>query len=188
MSKTKPLSERLLLWLPFGWLVLFFLIPFVIVAKLSFSQAALSQPPYEPLFFLGVGWDALLQKLESLSPASYSLLVEDGLYLDAYLSSLRLAALATLLTLLIGYPLAYAIARAPQRWRAPLLLLAIAPFWTSFLIRVYAWIAILKDEGLLNLVLLKLGLISEPLQIMASDTAVLIGITYAYLPFMILPL
>jgi putrescine transport system permease protein len=188
MSQMRPISERLIFWLPFAWLVLFFLVPFLIVAKISLSQAALSQPPYEPVFSLADGWESLLSKLSGLSLSSYDMLIEDGLYLAAYGSSLRLAALATGLTLLIGYPLAYAIARAPVRWRASLLLLAVAPFWTSFLIRVYAWIAILKDEGLLNWLLIKAGLISEPLQIMASDTAVLIGITYAYLPFMILPL
>ncbi len=188
MSQTRPISERLIFWLPFAWLVLFFLVPFLIVVKISLSQAALSQPPYEPVLTMVDGWDGLLSKLAGLSLTSYDLLIEDGLYLAAYASSLRLAALATCLTLLIGYPLAYAIARAPVGWRASLLLLAVAPFWTSFLIRVYAWIAILKDEGLLNWALMTVGIISEPLQIMASDTAVLIGITYAYLPFMVLPL
>jgi len=188
MRDKRTWAERFVLGAPFLWLALFFLVPFLIVLKISFSQAALSQPPYEPVLSLADGWAGLIEKLGALSLSSYETLLGDSLYFDAYLSSLRLAVLATLLTLLIGYPLAYAIARAPERSRPALLMLAIAPFWTSFLIRVYAWIAILKDEGLLNLALMKLGLISQPLQIFATDWAVLIGITYSYLPFMILPL
>lgn len=188
MRRQRSFAERVVLGAPFLWLALFFLVPFAIVLKISFSQAALAQPPYEPVLSLSDGIGALLDKLATLSTASYETLWADSLYLDAYLSSLRLALLATLLTLIISYPLAYAIARASERSRPALLMLAIAPFWTSFLIRVYAWIAILKDEGLLNVALMKLGLISEPLQIFATDWAVLIGITYSYLPFMILPL
>lgn len=188
MRDKRTWAERFVLGAPFLWLALFFLVPFLIVLKISFSQAALSQPPYEPVLSLADGLAGLIEKLSALGLSSYESLLGDSLYLDAYLSSLRLAVLATLLTLLIGYPLAYAIARAPERSRPALLMLAIAPFWTSFLIRVYAWIAILKDEGLLNLALMKLGLISQPLQIFATDWAVLIGITYSYLPFMILPL
>ena len=188
MRRQRSFAERVVLGAPFLWLALFFLVPFVIVLKISFSQAALAQPPYEPVLSLAEGVGALLEKLATLSAASYETLLGDSLYLDAYLSSLRLAVMATVLTLLIGYPLAYAIARSSERVRPALLMLAIAPFWTSFLIRVYAWIAILKDEGLLNVALMKLGLISEPLQIFATDWAVLIGITYSYLPFMILPL
>lgn len=188
MRDKRTWAERLVLRVPFLWLTLFFLVPFLIVLKISFSQAALSQPPYEPVLSFADGWMGLFEKLGMFSLSSYEMLWGDSLYLDAYLSSLRLAVLATLLTLLIGYPLAYAIARAPEASRPALLMLAIAPFWTSFLIRVYAWIAILKDEGLLNLALMKLGLISEPLQIFATDWAVLIGLTYSYLPFMILPL
>ena len=188
MRRQRSFAERVVLGAPFLWLALFFLVPFVIVLKISFSQAALAQPPYEPVLSLAEGVGALLEKLATLSAASYETLWSDSLYLDAYLSSLRLAVMATVLTLLIGYPLAYAIARSSERVRPALLMLAIAPFWTSFLIRVYAWIAILKDEGLLNVALMKLGLISEPLQIFATDWAVLIGITYSYLPFMILPL
>jgi putrescine transport system permease protein len=188
MRAQRSWAERFVLGAPGLWLVLFFLVPFLIVLKISFSQAALSQPPYEPVLSLTADWTSLLEKLSALTAASYETVLGDSLYLDAYLSSLRLAVCATLLTLLIGYPLAYAIARAPEHSRPALLMLAIAPFWTSFLIRVYAWIAILKDEGLLNLALMKLGLISKPLQIFATDWAVLIGITYSYLPFMILPL
>ena len=188
MRRQRSFAERVVLGAPFLWLALFFLVPFVIVLKISFSQAALAQPPYEPVLSLAEGVGALLEKLATLSAASYETLWSDSLYLDAYLSSFRLAVMATVLTLLIGYPLAYAIARSSERVRPALLMLAIAPFWTSFLIRVYAWIAILKDEGLLNVALMKLGLISEPLQIFATDWAVLIGITYSYLPFMILPL
>ena len=184
----RSLAERALLAVPYLWLLAFFLAPFAIVVKISLSQAALAQPPYMPAFDLAEGWAATLDKLTQLGLAAYGGLADDWLYLDSYLSSLWLAALATVLTLLVAYPLAYAMARAPQRWRAILVLLAIAPFWTSFLIRVYAWIAILKDEGLLNHALMAMGLIDEPLHIFATDWAVLIGIVYSYLPFMVLPL
>ena len=184
----RSLAERALLAVPYLWLLAFFLAPFAIVVKISLSQAALAQPPYMPAFDLAEGWAATLDKLTQLGLAAYGGLADDWLYLDSYLSSLWLAALATVLTLLVAYPLAYAMARAPQRWRAILVLLAIAPFWTSFLSRVYAWIAILKDEGLLNHALMAMGLIDEPLHIFATDWAVLIGIVYSYLPFMVLPL
>jgi putrescine transport system permease protein len=187
MKARRSLAERLVLGAPWVWLLVFFLIPFLIVVKISLSQAALAQPPYAPVFALGDGWEAL-EKLKELSLAAYAGLADDWLYAEAYLSSLRLAAVSTAFTLAVAYPLAYAMARASHRWRPILLVLAIAPFWTSFLIRVYAWITILKDEGLLNHALLSLGLISEPLHIFASDEAVVIGIVYSYLPFMVLPL
>jgi len=141
-------------------------------------------PPYSELItFVEDGWIAFHGSLEN-----YLWLWEDPLYINSYLSSLKIAAISTLLTLLVGYPIAYGMARAPRQWRFALLMLVILPFWTSFLIRVYAWIGILKKEGLLNLALTQLGLISEPLTILNTDTAVYIGIVYSYLPFMVLPL
>jgi len=156
--------------------------------KISLSQAALAQPPYTPAFHLAEGWEAVLGKLGELGFAAYAGLADDWLYAQAYLSSLRMALISTAFTFAVAYPMAYAMARAPEHLRPVLLVLAIAPFWTSFLIRVYAWITILKDEGLLNHALLSLGIISEPLRIFATDGAVVIGIVYSYLPFMVLPL
>ena len=180
----RSLSERLVLLVPYVWLLVFFLAPFAMVAKISVSQAALAQPPYTPVF---EGLATLSDKLGELTAAAYRGLADDRLYLDAYLSSLRLAGIATLLTLLVAYPMAYGIANVRASLRPALVLLAVAPFWTSFLIRVYAWITILKDEGLLNTALRSLGMIDEPLHIFATDWAVMIGIVYSYLPFMVLP-
>ncbi|HWG07060.1 MAG TPA: ABC transporter permease subunit [Beijerinckiaceae bacterium] len=176
------------LFVPYLWLLIFFLAPFVIVVKISLSQSALSQPPYIPIFDLSKGVGDLIEKAKLFSLDSYRGLFEDSLYVESYLSSLRLAFVATLLTLAVAYPLAYAMARAPARIKPVLVMIAIAPFWTSFLIRVYAWIMILKDEGLLNQALMTLGIIREPLAIFATDKAVVIGIVYSYLPFMVLPL
>ena len=170
--------------LSYVWLLLFFLLPFAIVFKLSFSEIAVAIPPYKPIW----SWVDGIYLNVQLSFESYQLLLEDSLYINSYLSSLKIASLSTLFTLLIGYPMAYAMVRAPRQWRMTLLMLVILPFWTSFLIRVYAWIGILKNEGLLNLLLLKLGVISEPLTMLNTDFAVYVGIVYSYLPFMILPL
>lgn len=180
--------RRLALAVPALWLLLFFLAPFALVAKISVSRPAVAQPPYEPTFLLSDGWAGLFDKFQSLSLDAYALIIDDDLYLSAYLSSLRIAAIATLITLLIAFPLAHAMTRAPTHWRPALVVLAIAPFWTSFLIRIYAWIMILKDEGLLNHALMALHVIDAPLSIFATETAVLIGIVYSYLPFMVLPL
>ena len=169
---------------PYAWLGLFFLVPFLIVLKISLSEAASGIPPYQPLWEWGQGLS--LEIRATLS--NYGGLFDDELYAYAYVNSIRIAGISTLLCLLIGYPAAYAIARAPAAWRQPLLLLVALPFWTSFLIRVYAWIGILKTEGLLNALLLWLGVITEPLQILQTDLAVIIGMTYSYLPFMVLPL
>ena len=177
-------GRSLVIALPYVWLLLFFLFPFVIVLKLSFSEAAIAMPPYSPLWTWAEGIYLQIQ----LSFESYQLLLEDALYIKSYLTSLKIAAISTLLALLIGYPMAYGMVRAPKRWRMTLLMLVILPFWTSFLIRVYAWIGILKNEGLLNLLLLKLGIISEPLTMLNTNFAVYVGIVYSYLPFMILPL
>ena len=184
----RSLAERLVLAVPFAWMALLFLAPLAIVVKISLSRSVIAMPPYEPAFDLSLGWADALDKLGQFSFAAYESLFDDNLYVDSYLSSLRLAGVATLATLLMAYPMAYAMARAPAAWRPALVVLAVAPFWTSFLIRVYAWIAILKDEGLLNHALMALGLIDEPLNIFGTDWAVLIGIVYSYLPFMILPL
>jgi putrescine transport system permease protein len=173
---------------PYTWLLFFFLAPFVLVLKISLSQSALSQPPYAPSFDWSDGFRSLLEKLSSLSFESFSGLFSDSLYIDSYISSVLIAAIATILTLVVAYPFALAIARSSPGVRPILLGLAIAPFWTSFLIRVYAWIAILKDEGLLSHFLISLGLIHAPLGLFATNTAVVIGIVYSYLPFMLLPL
>jgi putrescine transport system permease protein len=173
---------------PYTWLLFFFLAPFVLVLKISLSQSALSQPPYAPSFDWSDGFRSLLEKLSSLSFESFSGLFSDSLYVDSYISSVLIAAIATILTLVVAYPFALAIARSSPGVRPILLGLAIAPFWTSFLIRVYAWIAILKDEGLLSHFLISLGLIHAPLGLFATNTAVVIGIVYSYLPFMLLPL
>ena len=171
-------------FLPYAWLILFFLVPFLIVFKISLSEYQQGMPPYAPLIEMVDGHFAQIRAHLS----NYQFLIEDDLYLYAYLISLKIAAISTVLCLLIGYPMAYAIARSSERWRTTLLMLIILPFWTSFLIRVYAWMGILADEGLLNMLLLWLGVISEPLTILNTDAAVYIGIVYSYLPFMILPL
>lgn len=177
-------GRRLVIGIPFFWLGLFFLVPFLIVLKVSFAEAILGNPPFGPLLEWADGAYVQLR----LNVENYRLMIEDSLYLGAFLNSLWVAAISTLLCLLIGYPMAYGIARAGAAWRLPLLMLIILPFWTSFLIRVYAWIGILKNNGLLNKLLLGLGVIDQPLPLLHSPVAVYIGIVYSYLPFMILPL
>jgi putrescine transport system permease protein len=208
----RPISwgRRATILVPFLWLLCFFLAPFLIVLKISLSEPALAQPPYAPV------WNSPADAFAHLRAPSFAnyefvrpsigclkntlvgraieLVVElpppstDCLYTDSYLVSVGIAAVSTLIALAIGYPMAYGIARAAPAWRGLLLMLVILPFWTSFLIRVYAWIGILKPEGLLNGLLLWLGLIDEPLIIYFTPTAVYIGIVYSYLPFMIMPL
>jgi putrescine transport system permease protein len=174
--------------LPFLWLALFFLAPFLIVLKISLSDPAIAQPPYRPVLAVGAGVENVRAFLSALDLETFRTLLADDLYLGAALSSLRIALVSTAVLLLVGYPIAYAMAAAPARWRPLLVALVILPFWTSFLIRVYAWIGILRSEGLLNQALLAFGLTSEPLNILNTDTAVYIGMVYAYLPFMVLPL
>ncbi len=175
--------------MPFLWLILLFLVPFLIVLKISLSTAVIAQPPYDPSFDLLVdGISGIWEKIRSFSFANYAFLADDPLYYQSYLSSLRIAGISTVLLLLIGYPIAYSMARAPKSLQPMLLMLVILPFWTSFLIRVYAWIGILKPEGLLSTFLIWLGVIDQPLAIMNTETAVFIGIVYSYLPFMVLPL
>jgi len=183
------LGRGLVVGVPYLWLALFFLVPFLIVFKISFSEAVLAQPPYTPLIDWVMGEDGGDLKLQLvLNLTNYLRLLADDLYIAAYLSSLKMAAISTLLCLLLGYPMAYAIARAPAERRAALMMLVILPFWTSFLIRVYAWIGILKSNGLISNLLETLGLTDGPVELLYGDVAVYIGITYSYLPFMILPL
>lgn len=174
---------------PYFWLLLFFLIPFLIVFKISFSEAVIAQPPYAGLFqwIADPDLDELRLRI-TLNLSNYLRLVSDDLYWSAYLSSVKMAAVSTLLCLALGYPMAYAIAKAPPSRRGALLMLIILPFWTSFLIRVYAWIGILKANGLLSNLLASLGLADPSFELLYTDFAVYIGITYSYLPFMILPL
>ena len=174
-----------LIAVPYLWLLALFLVPFAIVLKISLSEVALARPPYLPQFSWDEGIGAFLSQLDF---ENFIFLTTDDLYWKAYLSSFRITLISTFLTLLVGYPVAYAMARAPEEWRPTLMMLVILPFWTSFLIRVYAWMGILSKEGLLNQFLLWIGLISEPLTILNTNTAVYIGIVYTYLPFMILPI
>jgi putrescine transport system permease protein len=176
--------NRLTIGIPYVWMIVFFLIPFLIVFKISLSETAIQIPPYNPVFD---GTDTV-GKLKTLSTDNYAFLLEEPLYYKAYFSSVIIAGVSTILTLLIAYPLAYGMARAPHTLRPTLMMLVILPFWTSFLIRVYAWIGILKPEGLLNQLLLYLGVIDTPLQITNTNWAILIGIVYSYLPFMVLPI
>ena len=180
--------RRFLIAIPYLWLLALFLVPFLIVLKMSLSDIALARPPYTPQFDPAAGWAGVRAFLSALDFENFVFLTMDDLYWKAYLSSLRIAAIATALTLLVGYPIAYAMARAPRDWHPTLVMLVILPFWTSFLIRVYAWMGILSTEGVLNQVLIGLRVVSEPLEILNTNTAVFIGIVYTYLPFMILPI
>jgi putrescine transport system permease protein len=177
-----------LIALPYAWLLALFLVPFGIVLKISLSDIALAIPPYTPTLDLTEGWAGLKSFVSQLDFENFTFLTTDDLYWKAYLSSLQIAVIATVLTLLVGYPIAYGMANAPDHWRPTLMMLVILPFWTSFLIRVYSWMGILSTEGYLNQLLLWAGLISEPLTILNTPTAVYIGIVYTYLPFMILPI
>ncbi len=172
--------------LPFLWLAVFFAFPFMLVAKLSLSDTVLAMPPYAPRIDWSQGLAGLGAFFGALDGETYARLAQDRLYLDAYLSSLRLAGLGTILLLLIGYPIAYGISRCPPGARQALVMAVVLPFWTSFLIRIYAWIAILKPAGVLNAGLHALGL--PGVDILNTETAVLLGLVYAYLPFMVLPL
>lgn len=170
---------------PALWLVALFLVPFLLVLRISLSDAASGIPPYLPRW---EGWAELGSFLAAFDLENFATLASDSLYLGAFLTALRIAALATLLTLLIGFPLAYSIARAPRGWQPLLVVAIILPFWTSFLIRVYAWIGILRPDGFLDAALMGLGLTSEPLRLLNTEAAILIGIVYSYLPFMVLPI
>ncbi|MGI3169621.1 ABC transporter permease subunit [Pseudooceanicola sp. C21-150M6] len=182
------MRRLILIAIPYVWLLLLFLIPFLIVVKISLSDVALARPPYFPQLDLSAGWTGIKEFFQELDFENFTFLASDSLYWKAYLSSLKIAVISTFLTLLVGFPVAYGMARAPEEWRATLMMLVILPFWTSFLIRVYAWMGILSQSGLLNTFLLWLGVIDQPLIILNTDIAVYIGIVYTYLPFMILPI
>ncbi len=188
MRERLSLGQRIVLGAPYLWIVAFFLGPMALIAKISLSHPAQARPPYEPVFSLADGIAGTLAKLQTLGLDAYRSFGEDRLYLDSYLTSLAIAGVSTALMLLVAYPFALAMARAPRRLRPILIGLAVAPFWTSFLIRVYAWIALLKDEGLINHALMALHVVDAPLSIYATNVAVVIGIVYSYLPFMLLPL
>lgn len=182
-SRHRPGGRHAVIAAPYIWLLVFFLVPFLIVFKISFADMQVAIPPYTDL----VEW--LDGKLTiSLNLGNYAYLIEDPLYVDAYLHSLEIAGISTLLCLLLGYPMAWAIANSSPSVRNILLLLVILPSWTSFLIRVYAWIGLLKNNGVINNILMWAGIIDQPLPMLHTDFAVYIGIVYAYLPFMILPL
>ncbi len=181
-------GTRAVLLVPYLWLAAFFLAPFIIVLKISLSQTAVAQPPYLPVFDLAAGWSGLTNFASQLTLDAYRLLVSDQIYLFSYLKSLQVAAVSTAILLLIGYPIAYGIARSPRRLQPLLVMLVVLPFWTSFLIRVYAWINILQRDGLLNDVLMALHIVDTPQVWLSSDTAIYIGVVYSYLPFMVLPL
>jgi putrescine transport system permease protein len=183
-TRLMPHQRRLLMAVPWLWLAVFFMLPFLFVVKISLSEPMLAQPPYADLIRSVEDGLVTIQ----INLGNYALLWEDPLYREALWGSVKVALVSTILCLLIGYPMAYGIAKAPSHWRLPLLMLIILPFWTSFLIRVYAWIGILKNNGLLNQFLLWLGVIDQPLAILHTSTAVYIGVVYSYLPFLVLPL
>jgi len=182
------LRRILLIATPYLWLLGLFLIPFLIVFKISLSDTAIAIPPYTPTLDLSAGWQGIQNFFSGLDFENFIFLTEDNLYWKAYLSSLQIAGISTLLTLLVGYPIAYGMAQSSDSWRPTLMMLVILPFWTSFLIRVYSWIGILSNEGFLNQFLQWIGLTSEPLTILNTNNAVYIGIIYTYLPFMVLPI
>jgi putrescine transport system permease protein len=183
ISRRMPKGRHLVIGVPFLWLFMFFLLPFIIVMKISFAEADVAIPPYTDVYTWVENKFTLVLNL-----GNYIFLSEDALYMAAYLGSLKMATVSTLLCLVIGFPMAYAIARADKDKQMVLLLLIMMPTWTAILIRVYAWMGILSNNGLLNAFLMWLGLIDEPLQILNTNLAVYIGIVYSYLPFMILPL
>ena len=183
LDRIIPNGKQVVIGIPFLWLFLFFALPFFIVLKISFAEADVAIPPYTEIYTY------VEQKLQVvLNLANYQLLAGDELYISAYLGSLKMAFFSTLLCLLIGYPMAYAIASARKEMQTVLVLLIMMPTWTAILIRVYAWMGILSNNGLLNGFLMSMGLISEPVQILNTNIAVYIGVVYSYLPFMILPL
>ncbi|MBL8628525.1 MAG: ABC transporter permease [Rhodospirillaceae bacterium] len=179
-----PGLQRAAVGLPFLWLLVFAFLPLLLIVKISFSQMQLGVPPYTPL--LGVNADG--ETAWQGGTANYAFIASDSLYAKAYLNSVRIAAITTLLALLIAFPMAYAIVRAPRRWQTSLLILVLLPFWTSFLIRVYAWVGLLRPNGLINSTLEALGVIDEPLKLLNTEFAVFLGMVFCYLPYMLLPL
>jgi putrescine transport system permease protein len=180
--------RRAVIGIPYAWLIVFLLVPFLIVLRISLSQTELAQPPYSPVLDLSAGWQGVKDFFGTLSFANYKLLFGDWLYVSSYLRSLTFAAVSTMILLAIGIPIAYGMARSPRSLQPILVIAVILPFWTAFLIRIYAWITILQRDGLLNDALVALGIISTPVTWLATDTAIFIGIVYSYLPFMVLPL
>ncbi len=170
---------------PMFWLGIFFFVPFLVVFKISLSETAIAVPPYTAL--LEMDWEEAYINLK-LNLGNYLYLFEDAFYLDAYLSSIKIASISTFFTLLVAFPIAYMIARSDESKRGLLLALVILPFWTSFLLRVYAWMGFLKKNGIVNEFLLSMGIIDQPITMLQTDFAVYIGIVYTYLPFMVLPL
>jgi putrescine transport system permease protein len=183
---TRP--ARIAAVVPYIWMALFFLVPFGFVLKIALSQTAIAQPPYVPVFDIFAGWGAFKSALSQFSLDNFKLLISDDLYVLSYARSLFVAIVSTAILLLTAYPVAYGMSRLPQRWQPLAMMLVIVPFWTSFLIRIYAWINILQHDGLLNKTLLALGLIDKPLVWLSTDSAMYLGIVYSYFPFMILPL
>ncbi|WP_321890290.1 ABC transporter permease subunit [Paraburkholderia bannensis] len=183
LSRFVPSGRTTVIGIPFIWLALFFALPFVLVLKISFADQVMGIPPYSNLVEMKDGMVHLALQL-----SHYAFLLQDSLYIATYISSLKMAAVSTFFCLLIGYPIAYYIARSNPATRNLLMMGVMLPFWTSFLIRVYAWIGILKDDGLLNHALIAMGLIHSPLRLYHSDAGVYIGMVYSYLPFMVMPL
>ena len=169
---------------PFYWLLIFFLAPFVIVLKISVAESLIASPPFSPLFDIAQNGALSVHLVFD----NYAYLWEDSLYIKTYVNSIRISTISTILCLLLGYPIAYAIVRSAPTTRFVLLMLIILPFWTSFLLRIYAWMGLLADQGTINNILIYFGLINRPIRLMYSEFAVHIGIVYSYLPFMILPL
>jgi putrescine transport system permease protein len=187
-TKARAWGQRLVILIPFLWLAVLFFVPFLIVWKISLSQTAMAQPPYLPVFDLAGGMQGMKDFFGSLSFDNYVLLASDPIYLLSYVRSLEIALVSTAILLLLGFPLAYGTARAPRSWQPLLIVLVALPFWTSFLIRIYAWINILEREGLLNHLLLALGIVDQPPAWLSTDIAIYIGIVYSYLPYMVLPI
>lgn len=181
-------AYRLAVVLPALWLTLLFAVPFFIVLKISLSETAAAQPPYTPVFDISAGWQGVRDFVSALSFGNYVTLLSDSLYVSSYVRSLQIAAVSTLILLIIGYPLAYSMTRAPRGVQPILVMLVVLPFLTAYLIRIYAWMNLLQPEGLVNAVLMALGAIAEPLTWLPSDQAIYLGIVYSYLPFMVLPL
>jgi putrescine transport system permease protein len=173
---------------PFLWMLLFFLLPFGFVLKISLSHTVMAQPPYLPVFDPTEGIAALKAAIAALSPENFKLLASDHFYVLSYLRSVVVALISTSILFAVGYPIAYGMSRLPARWQPIAMILVIVPFWTSFLIRVYAWINILQHDGILNNMLMALHFVSAPAVWLSTDAAMYIGIVYSYLPFMILPL
>ena len=177
-------DKWLIIFIPYAWVSLFFLFPFLIIFKISFSERQVGIPPFRNI----VEWTPDLLLKIRLHFESYWTVFTDNFYLHAILSSLRIALFSTIGCLIMGYMIAYSISRVKTSWRMPLLLMIALPFWTSFLIRVYAWMAMLSNKGLINSILLKLNIIATPLQLLDNDAAVCLGIIYCYLPFMVFPI